>query len=259
MGAEYKERWFDFLPWILLMKRTAYQKELKASPAMLTYGRNLSIPGDLLVEPGDPYTEPEIQQLVQYMQKHNNKLPAPTRKPSQVEVPEPPLSVTHVYTKQHNKVGLEPSYTGPFEIESRPSRSTVRIIVGLTPKGEPRYELRHWKDLRVAHMRPEAEVASRPKRGRPSKNTSGGSGADLVTDAELEVPHTEGTKVNKVLAPKSDVDDQNKTNSNRGGKPVRSSRNPSPKYVDAVDNISSVMWSASPQELAELNRAIQCI
>ena len=185
MGEEYKDKWYDFLPWVLLMKRVAYQKELKASPAMLTYGRNLSIPGDLLVDPGDPYTEPEIEQLVQYMQKFNNKMPAPTRKPDQIVVPEPPLSVTHVYTKQHNKVGLDATFAGPFEIHSRPSRSTAKIQVGLTKKGEPRYELRHWKDLRVAHMRPEAEVASRPARGRPPKKTSGESGADSATDVEV--------------------------------------------------------------------------
>ena len=119
------------------------------------------------------------------MQKFNNKLPAPTRKPNQVDIPEPPMSVTHVYTRQHNKVGLEATYAGPFEIEERPSRSTVKIKVGLTPKGEPRYELRHWKDLRIAHMRPGTEVASRPKRGRPAKkDTSAGSEADLLTEVK---------------------------------------------------------------------------
>ena len=38
MGDKYGENWYDYLPWILLMKRVAFQKELKAiSPSMLTY------------------------------------------------------------------------------------------------------------------------------------------------------------------------------------------------------------------------------
>ena len=36
MGDEYKDKWYDFLPWILLMKRVAFQKELKTSPSVLT-------------------------------------------------------------------------------------------------------------------------------------------------------------------------------------------------------------------------------
>ena len=53
MGEEHKENWYNFLPWILLMKRTAYQADLQASPSMLCYGTNPMVPGDLLREPGD--------------------------------------------------------------------------------------------------------------------------------------------------------------------------------------------------------------
>ena len=78
MGDDYKENWFDFLPWILLMKRAAFQKELDASPALLTYGTNLAIPGDVLRDPGDQYSKPELEELVKYLSKVNNQPPRPT-------------------------------------------------------------------------------------------------------------------------------------------------------------------------------------
>ena len=147
MGEDYKDKWFDFLPWVLLMKRTSFQKELGTSPSFLCYGMNPAIPGDLLRDPGEPFSEPEIKQLVEYMGKHNNKLPNPTTKPNQTIVPEPPTSITHVYTKQHNTTGLEAPYCGPFPIVERPSRSTVKIKVGLTKSGEPSYELTNHEKL----------------------------------------------------------------------------------------------------------------
>ena len=260
MGEEYKDKWYDFLPWILLMKRTAFQKELKTSPAMLTYGRNLSIPGDLLVDPGEPYTEPELEELVRYMQKHNNKLPSPTTHRSQVPVEEPPDTVTHVYTRQHNRVGLEAPYAGPFPVVARPTRSTVQIKVGLTKAGKDRLEVRHWRDLKIAHMRPEAKEASRPARGRPKKTpgaTSDPSEADFSAEQTPE-------EINK---PAQQADAQI---SNFGGKPTRSTRNPNPIYVDSLrtsgpppypgfpppTSWSPYPWSASPEDIAELNRRI---
>ena len=103
MGEAYKDKWYDFLPWVLLMKRASFQQELGASPAMLAFDTNLAIPGDILRDPGDPLSGPELEELVQYMGKHNNKLPVPTSTKPQVEVPEPPLSVKYVYAKQHKR------------------------------------------------------------------------------------------------------------------------------------------------------------
>ena len=108
-------------------------------------------------------------------------------------------------------------------------------------------------------MRPDTEVASRPKRGRPAKKgATGESGAALSTEVKPEsrAEIQNGVEVNKDLAPiQTDATNNNK-NSNGSGKPVRSSRNPAPKYVDAIDNISSVVWTASAHDIADLNRAI---
>ena len=284
MGEQYKEEWYNFLPWILLMKRVAFQNELKTSPAFLAYGMNLSIPGDLLRDPGSPYTEPELKELVRHMHKTNEAPPIPTRQPHQEIVPEPPQSITHVYTKQHKTVGLEPSYAGPFEILSRPSRTQVVIKVGLTKSGEVRTELRHWKDLKVAHMRPEAKEAQRPKRGRPAKQpTSTRSEADCTTGVDPQIIQ-DGAEINKPSASNSRAGNSNarstlipsarpshnipsmKNSAGNSNRPARSTRNPDPKYVDALTlqvtgppaskPFANRTWSASAYELEQINKSI---
>ena len=93
----------------------------------------------------------------------------PTSTIKQNEVQPPSEKVTHVYTRQHNTKGLQPRWAGPFKILSRPSRSTLKIKVGLTSQGEERVELRAWADVKPAYLRDDAEEAQRPKRGRPTK------------------------------------------------------------------------------------------
>ena len=256
MGEEYKDRWYDFLPWILLLKRVAFQKDLNTSPSILTYGMNPAIPGDLLRDPGSQYTPPELEELVKYMQKSNNREPIPTSKPSQTIVPEPPSNITHVYARQHKAQGLEAPYNGPFPVVSRPSRSTVQIQVGLTVKGEPRYEVRSWRDLKVAHKDPEAQDAERPRRGR--KKTSVPSEPANITEVNSE--NDAGEPVEGV------PQNQNKPpaeNSNERGK--RSTRNPAPNYVSAIITgppplmgfpPNQKCWSASVSELEIINRSI---
>ena len=46
----------------------------------------------------------------------------------------------------------------------------MKVMVGTTAKGEPRYETQHWENVKVAHMREEAETATRTKRGRKPLN-----------------------------------------------------------------------------------------
>ena len=129
MGEEHKENWYNFLPWILLMKRTAYQADLKASPAMLTYGSNLTIPGDLLRQPSD-LSGPDLENLANFMQKVNNKPPIQTSTKPQTLVEPPPLSVKHVYTKQHQTTGLQAHYEGPFLVAEQVSRSVMKLEGG---------------------------------------------------------------------------------------------------------------------------------
>ena len=89
-------------------------------------------------------------------------------KPNQ-EVQEPPEDVTHAYTLQHDKKGLDPSYRGPFKIKKLVSRSTLRLIVGHYANGSERYEDRHWSELKAVKLPENVQEDSRAKLGRPSK------------------------------------------------------------------------------------------
>ena len=270
MGDTYQDKWYDYLPWILLMKRISFQEELGTSPAVLCYGTNLAVPGDLLRDPGEPLSEPEIKELVKYMGKQNAKLPHPTHKPEQTLVPEPPATVTHVYTKQHNVTGLQAPYTGPFPVVDRPTRSTVKIKVGESITGQPRYEIQNWRDLKIGHLAQDAPEASRPKRGRPSKPVTGQADTSNSTD-ESEAA---SAKINKPVAPPTrsvNTELNARENSNNLRRSSRATRNPAPLYVDSVSfpvttgpppelgfplDRSKLYWSPSQNELEELNRQI---
>ena len=270
MGEKYKDKWVDFLPWVLLMKRNAYQKELGTSPAILTFGTAPMVPGDVLRDPGDPLSEPQLQELVDFMQKSNNQEPKQTFKPNQEEVPEPPADVTHVYTRQHNTTGFDSPYQGPFKIISRPSRTTVVIKVGLTKSGEDRLECRHWRDLKIAHMRSDTPEAQRPKRGRPKSSPTKSSPSTTVDDSSeevnSEVPSSDASDSAPTLSSKQT---SSHSNSNSGGRTPRSTRNPNPIYVDGIvvngppptqafiwPDRKTRLWSPSQAEIAELNKSI---
>ena len=240
------------------MKRSSFQADLNASPAMLTYGTNLTIPGDLLRDPGQE-SKPDLKSLVKFMEKVNNKPPIQTSIKPQTPVEPPPKTVKHVYTKQHKTVGLQAPYCGPFPIVSRPSRSTVKIKVGVHKDNSPRFEVRHWRDLKICHLPTDAKEAQRPKLGRPAKNATASADSPNQTDGSEAVKPVDGKgKVNNPneLIPVDAGPDQNKRNSNAGGKlPPRSTRNPKPNYVDSLI-VKQNAWSAGPEDLAEINRSI---
>ena len=192
---------------------------------MLTYGMNLAVPGDLLRDPGEPYNDEELKQMVDFMSNLNNNSPKPTTKSKQELVPEPPHSITHVYTKQHQTVGLQPSYCGPFRIVDRPSRSQVKIQVGLTKQGLPRYELRSWRDLKVAPEGLDVPEASRPMRGRKPQKPSSPDDGPTATEVKSE-PDSNGGEVNNMA---------DSVTTNAAGK--RSTRNPQPSYVFGVSDL----------------------
>ena len=75
-----------------------------------------------------------------------------------------------VYVEIDNPQNLGVKFAGPFPIISRPTNTTVTIRVGYTKEGLAREETHHWSRLRVAHLRPDAEPAVRPRLGRPRRD-----------------------------------------------------------------------------------------
>ena len=106
-------------------------------------------------------------------------------------------------------------------------------------------------------MREGAQEGARPKLGRPAKtlqvseNDSDASGSEDVqinTDAKVNksrgFANSGGERENFV-----DKEGPAKIQTAETTRQVRSTRNPHPKYVDAI-------WTASQREINEINRAI---
>ena len=181
-----------------------------------------------------------------------------------------PENITHAYTKQHQKTGLQPSFEGPFRIDGRVSKSVLRLEVGCYKDGSKRFELRHLNDLKLAHPDSMAAPAVRPKLGRPSTSAKLPSSTDGTSDptpTSRQNPSDQFPFLPKQTnppAPPVDTLPSGRENSNglndahtgppaiqafRNSRPQRSSRNPNPKYVDAV-------WSATETEIAAINLSI---
>ena len=168
-ASKNQKLWPQLLPWALLSMRAAYRDDLKGSPSELAHGLKPLLPGSIV---SAPEPSQHLQDLLINIKQKT------TRKPVQTKInipntptPEPPLDVTHVYTRQHKKQGLDPPYSGPYKIQKRLTRSTVRIIVGSYKNGDVRTEDRHWSDLKAIKLDPETKPEERPKLGRPPKIT----------------------------------------------------------------------------------------
>ena len=153
LAKAHQDRRFDFLPFVLLGRRVAFQPDLGASASEMVFGKNVAIPGEILSEPGQEESHDSIQQILRQVR---NKTDWPAIQPSSHNVPEAalppiPLDVTHVYTKQHQKTGLQAHFEGPFPVAERTSRSVMKIEVGSYKDGRKRYEYRHINDLKFAH------------------------------------------------------------------------------------------------------------
>ena len=261
MTEKHQSKWMDYLPFVLLGKRVAMQPDIGASPSQMTFGVNPRIPGQILHDPGEVEDEESLQKLLcQVRNKTQIIATQPSRhNPPQTALPGIPEGVTQAYTRQHQRTGLQAPFEGPFDIHSRPSRSTVKLKVGTFKDGEGRFEIRHVNDLKFAHPDSLAAPIQRPRRGRPSARVDSPSNTDGQTMAAPEP-----TPSNQ-----SDSSVNNATGAAVGRRPVRATRNPAPKYIDAVElagnsnafsthaePTSKRWWVASQAELDVLNRSI---
>jgi len=185
MGEVYQDRWIEYLPWALLGRRTAFNKELKTSSAELTLGMHPQIPMALAQEVKET-EEPTIPSILAKLRLKNERIAVPTSTNHQKPVDPPSQDVTHVYCRHHNCKGLQCKWRGPFEIDSRPTRSTVKIKVGVNKDSSDRTEIRSWGDAKSAYLRDNMAAASRPKRGRPRKPTTVVPGQEESPSTNIE-------------------------------------------------------------------------
>ena len=261
MTEKHQNEWLNHLPFVLLGKRVALQPDLGASPSELALGMNVRIPGQLLHDPGAPSDGVELQEILRKVRETTNRpavQPSSHNKPED-KLPQVPDNVTHAYTRQHKTTGLQSPFEGPFLIESRPSRSTVRLEVGVYSSGEKRYEIRHLNDIKFAHKDSLAAPASRPKLGRPPTATSPNDDSGMTNEGTPQrVPNQPAACLQNNGAKNAMPEDAGHATSSsvephlsqqpaRRGKfqtstaevkprsrPPRSTRNPNPYYVDAI-------------------------
>ena len=284
MGQTHQDRWLDFLPFVLLGRRVAYQPDIGASSSEMTFGKNVTVPGEILCDPDTTSDYNSFQKILnQVRNKTDNEAIQPSRHNlPETQLPDIPLDVTHVYTRQHNTTGLQAHFEGPFRIAERVSRSVLKLEVGTYKGGQKRYEFRHLNDIKLAHPKSLAAPAERPKLGRPSatptSTSSDGSGpTGIATPEGATNPSNQLTDLPvdtlpEVQSPPSVPDSESKqTFSGRepakiqtSKLPRRSTRNPNPIYVDSIMTgppptppfTTPRAWTASGEELAWLNQSI---
>ena len=269
MGETHQDKWLDVLPFVLLGRRVAFQPDMGASSSEMVFGKNVTIPGEILSDPDSIEGAEDYKNLLELVKANTDRR---VSQPSRHSKPEGPLlgiaeDVSHVYTRQHQTTGLQSHFEGPFKIAERVSRSVFKLEVGSYKDGRKRYEFRHLNDLKAAHPKSLASPAERPKLGRPPTKTSVSDKAPDSTEAEpsSSTPDSKlssklSSKQNKqdgaVSLPSNDRENLNSVPSTGPpqvpaftGRPSRSTRNPSPRYVDAI-------WAASEADLAYINQQI---
>ena len=155
------------LPWTLLSRRTAFHAELQATPAEIVMGDNPKVPADLTPDlPADH----SLGELLKRVKSNAQRPPQPTRMPKQqVYWPSSAAEATHVYTKRAKTTPLGPAADGPYPIEERLGKSSLKIKTGTFVSGKPRTEVVHWRNCIPHTLAPDASPAERPKLGRPKK------------------------------------------------------------------------------------------
>ena len=141
------------------------------------YGAPLTIPGDLVGAPVEQEADSEdAKRLLKGLRRLAASRETPTARHGVPEVyyPQAAREATHVFVERTKaQAGTFGSkYQGPFEIVERIGARELKLLVGETAGGEPRYEVQDWSRCKVAHMAPGATVAKRVNRGRKPKKLS---------------------------------------------------------------------------------------
>ena len=266
MGNVHRDKWYQALPWVMLGKRVQYQPHLDASSSQLVLGKSVKIPGMLVGEPGPPLNSAQTRALLDELYKMADRPPVPTSSRTSKNDLDFTNAATHVYVKQANPQSLCPKFEGPFEITSRPSRSTIQVKIGVYASGEPRLLTLNWSSCKIAHLRDGAQSASRPSLGRPAHSpassiqqptadqpqsfprnkpdnlvnpaTSSRSSRvtnDGLSNAEVNKPNRGKFQTHKgpVITEKmfDDADWPKILQIPSEGRPIRSTRNPKPQYT----------------------------
>ena len=240
MGNTNRDQWMKALPWVLLGRRVAFQPSLDASSAQMVLGMSPRIPGQILGHPGPPLNNIQLKGLLNQLYRFHDRPAMPMSGKRETFDIDNTLDVTHVYVKVDNPQSLCPKFEGPYEVYSRPSRSQVEVKIGEFKDTRPRLLTFHWSSCKPANLREGAQVASRPKLGRPPGSvrlqspssteagrqpTTGPNNQSGQTGSSSASSGIDNTKINKNRTAEIQTSKQTRPN--------RSTRNANPAYVFA--------------------------
>ena len=232
MGNNHRDQWFMALPWVLLGMRVKFQPNLDASAAQMVLQMSPKIPGQLLGDPGPPLNNTQSRALLDQLYRLADRPPVPTSGKRIFKDISHTDDATHVYVKVDNPECLCPKFEGPYRIVSRPSRSQVKVKLGLYKNGSLRTQVYHWSSCKVAVVREGAPDAERPKLGRPAKSGTPGVQRPGSPEADPDPLPAFLLKSNKPVAnvPTNSREESNASSSS-SSRPSRSTRNQSPVYT----------------------------
>lgn len=122
------EHWVEILPLILLGLRVAINSDLGVSPAQLTYGADLKLPGDFFVsDNSDDITIKNANDFVQKLAKAMRDFTDKTCRHgnSPVYVPAELSHCSYVFLRTEVRGKLTPPYSGPYPVVERDEKAML--------------------------------------------------------------------------------------------------------------------------------------
>ena len=126
------------------------------------------LPGDLLGEEWPPEALRDILEGLRFKSAQPPKqMTAHGEK--QVYMPDSALQAEYVFVKRGKPGNLGKQFDGPFKVEERVGDTCLKIRVGSTAQGDPRFEVHHWNNMKPAIIQETPDLQERPNPGRKKK------------------------------------------------------------------------------------------
>lgn len=195
------DSWTELLPTVLLGLRSVI-KDNGASPAEMTFGQTLRLPGELLEESPRPE---ESDEFLRHLREHLRVIrPVPQRSStSQPFIPTQLRSCSHVFLRvDMTQKPLTPPYTGPHPVLERGEKTFV-ISLPSGPKTvsidriKPAYTLADVDGTNLARSR--LPAASEPTRQHLHPASPQPSGNDDLTEPQPRQDATRTTRIGRTI------------------------------------------------------------